>query len=126
MAKRYKAIATKYAEDVVSGKKIAGKEIIQACQRFLDDLKRDDLEYDTHDPDFVINIIEMHILHKQGEIRDTAQAFFDENSTFPLNIEGLHGRLRTVLEGRDGKRKVPVLLRCAFSYMDERVRQSDQ
>lgn len=67
MAKKYKAIATKYAEDVVSGKKIAGKEIIQACQRFLDDLKRDDLEYDTHDPDFVINIIEMHILHKQGE-----------------------------------------------------------
>ena len=33
------------------------------------------------------------ILHKQSEIRDTAAAFFDEKSTFPLNIEGLHGSL---------------------------------
>lgn len=67
MAKRYKDIAIKYAEEVTLGKKIAGKEIILACQRFLNDLKRDDLEYDSHDPDLVINIIEMHILHKQGE-----------------------------------------------------------
>ena len=33
------------------------------------------------------------ILHNQPEIRNTAQAFFDENTTFPLNIEGLHGSL---------------------------------
>ena len=33
------------------------------------------------------------ILHKQNEIRDTAAAFFDDKSTFPLNIEGLHGSL---------------------------------
>ncbi len=33
------------------------------------------------------------ILHNQSEIRDTAAAFFDENSKFPLNIEGLHGSL---------------------------------
>ena len=33
------------------------------------------------------------ILHNQSEIRTTAQAFFDENTSFPLNIEGLHGSL---------------------------------
>lgn len=33
------------------------------------------------------------LLHKQSEIRDTCAAFFDENSRFPLNIEGLHGSL---------------------------------
>ncbi len=33
------------------------------------------------------------ILHNQSEIRDTAAAFFNDNSKFPLNIEGLHGSL---------------------------------
>ena len=33
------------------------------------------------------------LLHNQSEIRETAAAFFDENSSFPLNIEGLHGSL---------------------------------
>lgn len=67
MAKTYKSIAVKYAKDVTSGKKIAGKNMVEACKRFLDDLERDDLEYRPHDPDVVINIIEGFIIHKQGE-----------------------------------------------------------
>ena len=67
MAKSYKSIAVKYANDVTSGKKLAGKEVVLACQRFLDDLKRDDLELRPIDPDFVIGIIEGVIVHKQGE-----------------------------------------------------------
>lgn len=67
MAKTYKQIAIDYAKSVVSGKQIAGKEQIEACKRFLDDLKRKDLEYRSHDPDLVINIIEGFIVHKQGE-----------------------------------------------------------
>lgn len=66
-AKSYKSIAIKYAEEVVSGQKLAGKEIIQSCQRFLDDLKRGDLELRPKDPDFVIGIIEKLMVHKQGE-----------------------------------------------------------
>lgn len=66
-AKSYKSIAIKYAEDVTSGQKLAGKEIVQSCQRFLDDLKRDDLELRPKDPDFVIGIIEKLMVHKQGE-----------------------------------------------------------
>ena len=65
MAKSYKDIALKFAEDVVAGKKIVGKEVILACKRFLNDLER----YDLHEkePDFVIGIIEKLMVHKQGE-----------------------------------------------------------
>lgn len=66
-AKSYKSIAIQYAEEVTRGQKLAGKEIVQSCQRFLDDLKRDDLELRPKDPDFVIGIIEKLMVHKQGE-----------------------------------------------------------
>ena len=45
MAKSYKAVAVSYAKAVVSGEKIAGREIVLACRRFLSDLEREDLEY---------------------------------------------------------------------------------
>ena len=67
MAKTYKQVAVDYAKKIVAGKQIAGVDVIRACQRFLDDLKRDDLEYRQHDPDVVINIIEGFMIHKQGE-----------------------------------------------------------
>lgn len=65
--KSYKPIALQYADDVISGRKLAGKEIVEACQRFRRDLERDDLELREHDPDFVIGIIERLIVHRQGE-----------------------------------------------------------
>lgn len=69
-AKKRKRVAVKYAEDVVSGKIVAGKEVIESCQRFLDDLKRDDLVLKEKDPDFVIGIIEKLMVHNQGEDMD--------------------------------------------------------
>lgn len=65
--KTYKDIADKYADDVISGKETAGKEIISACKRYKKDLKRKDLEMRTHDPDVAINIIEATMVHAQGE-----------------------------------------------------------
>lgn len=41
-----------------------------ACARFKADLSREDLELRTNDPDFVINIIEKTLVHKQGEALD--------------------------------------------------------
>lgn len=67
MAKCYKEIAIKYAKDVVEGSIIAGKEVIEACKRFLEDIKRKDLTLHTKEPDFVIGIIEKIMVHKQGE-----------------------------------------------------------
>lgn len=66
-AKRYRQIAFDYAAAVVSGKVIAGKEVLLACIRFQKDLKRKDLELRDTAPDFVIGIIERTMVHKQGE-----------------------------------------------------------
>ena len=67
MAKKFKDIAVKYAKDVTSGKKIAGKEVILSCARFLKDLERDDLELREHEPDLAINIMQSTLVHQQGE-----------------------------------------------------------
>lgn len=67
MANRYKEIAMNYANDVISGKKIAGKEVVLACERFLNDLERDDLEFRPYFPDLAINIMRKTLVHQQGE-----------------------------------------------------------
>lgn len=71
-AKKYKDVAIGYAREVVEGKRIAGREIVLACRRFLEDLDRSDLELHTKEPDFVIGIIEKLMVHKQGETLDGA------------------------------------------------------
>lgn len=71
MAKSYKQIAIDYATACVNGKvRKVGKEVVLAAGRFLADLKRDDLELRTKDPDFVINIIQLTMVHKQGQRLD--------------------------------------------------------
>lgn len=65
--KHYKDVAIKYAQDVVEGKIIAGQDRINACQRFLDDLKRDEFELRCTHPDAAITIIEGIFVHRQGE-----------------------------------------------------------
>lgn len=63
----YKKVAIEYAQAVVSGRKVAGADVKKACERFLEDLQRPDLELHTREPDFVIAIIERTMVHKQGE-----------------------------------------------------------
>lgn len=63
----YKNIALEYAQAVASGRKVAGADVKKACERFLEDLQRPDLELHTREPDFVIAIIERTMVHKQGE-----------------------------------------------------------
>ena len=65
--KKYKDIAIKYADDVLSGEIIAGADIEAACRRFKTDLDRTDIEYRDKDPDIVISIIERTLVHAQGE-----------------------------------------------------------
>ncbi len=70
MIQHFKEVAVKYADDVVSGKIVAGKEIIAACERFQQDLGRDDLELRENDPDLAINIMQTTLVHAQGEDLD--------------------------------------------------------
>ena len=66
-AKDYIAIANKYAEDVITGKTIAGKEVVLACKRYKKDLKRKDIELRPRDPNAACSIMEGFFVHAQGE-----------------------------------------------------------
>lgn len=59
-----------YANSIVEGRKVACKETIQMCQRFLNDLKNPDYDFNPKDAEFVIGIIEKTFVHDQGEMLD--------------------------------------------------------
>jgi len=60
-------VALKYAESIISYKKVACVENRLAAKRFIDDLKRDDLDFKQEQFDFVIGLIENTVTHQQGE-----------------------------------------------------------
>lgn len=68
--KKYKDIAIKYAKDCVNGKIVIGKDVVNACQRFLNDLERDDLEFRTKEADAAVSIMEGLFVHRKGEALD--------------------------------------------------------
>lgn len=65
--KTYRSIVDKYAHDVASGKKIAGAEIKAACERYLADLEREDIELRPKEADVAIAIMEKTLVHHKGE-----------------------------------------------------------
>lgn len=60
-------VAYEYADSIVKLEKVACTETYQAAKRFLDDLKRDDLDFRQEQFDFVIGLIEGTVVHQQGE-----------------------------------------------------------
>ncbi len=66
-AKDYIKIATQYAEDVASGKRIEGAEVVMACRRYLADLERDDIELRPRDPNAACAIMDGFFVNAQGE-----------------------------------------------------------
>ncbi|QRG66939.1 terminase large subunit [Brevibacillus choshinensis] len=60
-------IVLEYATSIVEGRKVANKEVIQACQRFLDDLGNPAYDFNPKDAEFVIGIIEKTFVHQKGE-----------------------------------------------------------
>ena len=60
-------IAFGYANDIVSGKRIANEYRIKACKRFLDDVASEKYDFNPKDAEFVIRIIENTFCHMQGE-----------------------------------------------------------
>ncbi|MFD1885588.1 terminase large subunit [Paenibacillus wenxiniae] len=63
-------IVMEYARSVVEGRKVANKEIRQACQRFLNDLNKAKYDFNPKDAEFVIGIIEKTFVHQKGEDMD--------------------------------------------------------
>lgn len=68
--KHYKQRAIKYAQDVIAGKIVAGDDIVNACKRFMKDLKRKDLEFRTTEADAAVSIMEGLFVHRKGEALD--------------------------------------------------------
>jgi len=56
-----------YANSIIEERKIACKELIQGCQRFLGDLNNPVYEFKPKDAEFVIGIIEKIFVHQKGE-----------------------------------------------------------
>ncbi|MBR3280173.1 MAG: terminase large subunit [Lachnospiraceae bacterium] len=69
-AKHYAERAIRYAKDVVDRKIIIGEDVVNACKRFLEDLKRDDLEFRPEQPDAACAIMEGLLVHSKGEALD--------------------------------------------------------
>lgn len=63
-------IVLEYANSIVEGRKVANKEIKQACQRFLKDLENPKYDFNPKDAEFVIGIIEKTFVHQKGEDMD--------------------------------------------------------
>ena len=47
----------RYAQDVIAGKIVACRHIIQACKRFMSDLKRDDMHFDAQKVERAVSFI---------------------------------------------------------------------
>jgi len=59
-----------YADSIVSSRKIANKDRILGCKRFLKDLENPDYDFNPKNAEFVIGIIESTFCHQQGERLD--------------------------------------------------------
>lgn len=62
--------AYRYAKEIADRKVLANEDRVLACRRFLNDLKRDDLDFRQEEFDFVIDWIECTVHHIQGEDKD--------------------------------------------------------
>jgi phage terminase large subunit-like protein len=61
--------AERYAHDVLEGRKVAGLYIKQAAQRFLNDRKRTDIEFNEKEANRAVNFIERKLRHWEGSWR---------------------------------------------------------
>lgn len=68
--KKYADRALQYAKDVVKGKIIIGADAVNACKRFLNDLEREDLDFNTKQADAAVSIMEGLLVHRKGEALD--------------------------------------------------------
>jgi phage terminase large subunit-like protein len=80
----------KYAKDIVSGKKIACKELKQAAQRFLEDLKDPRYEIRHKDAEFCIGIIEKTFTHIKGVAKGQPYILEDWQRFIVYNVAAIY------------------------------------
>src|SRR5690625_7197519 len=72
MTKKHKNfdVVMGYAQSIVDKTKLANKETIEMCNRFLNDLEDEEYDFKPKDAEFVIQIIEKTFVHDKGERLD--------------------------------------------------------
>ena len=87
--KNFNVVLT-YAKDIVAGKRIACKELIQSCQRFLDDLNDERYELKKKDAEFCIQIIEKTFVHIKGTAKGEPYLLEDWQKFIIYNVAGIY------------------------------------
>ena len=103
-AKRFKKVAVAYARAVVAGEIVAGAEVVAAARRFLEDLERPDLTLRTKDADFVCNIVERIMVHKQGQALDGTPLTNTPFILLPWQVFCIYNLLGFYYKGRRERR----------------------
>lgn len=60
-------VVMEYVDSILTGEKVACREIIQACERFKRDLENPAYDFNPKNAEFVIQIIEKTFTHQKGE-----------------------------------------------------------
>jgi len=87
--KNFNVVLT-YAKEVISGKRVACKELKQACQRFLDDLNDERYELKHKDAEFCIQIIEKTFTHIKGTAKGQPYLLEDWQKFIIYNVAGIY------------------------------------
>lgn len=103
-AKRFKKVAVAYARAAVAGEIIVGPEVVAAARRFLADLERPDLTLRTRDADFVCNIVERIMVHKQGQALDGTPLTNTPFILLPWQVFCIYNLLGFYYKGRRERR----------------------
>ena len=111
--KHFKEVAIKYATDVVKGDIVASDDVVNACNRFLNDLNRDDLELRCTQPDAAISIIEGIFVHRQGESLEGVPLMGTPFKLQPWQIFIIYNLLGFWYKGTEERRFKQALIFCA-------------
>ena len=87
-----------------SGEIIVGAEVAAAARRFLADLERKDLTFRTKDADFVCNIVERIMVHKQGQKLDGTPLTNTPFILLPWQVFCIYNLLGFYYKGRKERR----------------------
>ena len=112
-AKRFKKVAVAYARAAVAGEIIVGAEVVAAAKRFLADLERPDLTLRTRDADFVCNIVERIMVHKQGQTLDGTPLTNTPFILLPWQVFCIYNLLGFYYKGRRERRYKEALIEIA-------------
>ena len=111
--KSYEAVARQYADDVIAGKIIACDDVINACKRWKEDLKRDDIELRPKMPDAAITIMEGMLVHRKGEALDGTPLLGKPFILLPWQVFIVYNLLGFYYKGTQERRYKEAFIFCA-------------